>query len=141
MKTHGAEGVTLVGGRCLACSGPVITVITQISPYRWLRDIDGAVPEIPFTNRYGIEFKRTIWHAQVCRICMSRQGYVVKVAGKPKEKPDARQEIVDAIRRLKKSGWRFPWEAKDGPARTGSAEGSGGLPGHPGDPQKAEAAP
>lgn len=140
MKTHGAEGVTLVGDRCLACSGPVTTVITQISPYRWLRDIDGAVPDIPFTNRYGIEFKRTVWHAQVCQICMARQGYAVKVAGKPKEKPKVRQDIVDAIRRLKKSGWKFPWEAQGGLVK-GDAEVTGDPALHRAVPQEAEGAP
>ncbi len=88
----------------------MVTVITHVGQHTWLSDTPGALGDIPFRNRYGIEFKRTIWHAQACQDCRARQNYEAKVMGKPKEKPEVRQDIVDAIRRLKKSGWKFPWE-------------------------------
>ena len=109
--THRAEGVILAGERCDRCRSPKLTTtVTQTGPFGQDPTVKGATPDVAFRNRYGVEFKRTIWHARACQDCRARQGYVAKVAGKPKEKPEVRQDIVDAIRRLKASGWRFPWE-------------------------------
>ena len=135
-----SPGVTLVGGRCRECFGPLTTVITQTGYHAWLSDLEGAIPDVPFRNRYGIEFKRTIWHAQACQDCRARQNYEAKVMGKPKEKPEVRQDIVDAIRRLKTSGWKFPWEAQGGLVE-GDAEVPGDPALHRAVPQEAEAAP
>lgn len=84
--------------RCPSCKGRMHTVIQQ------------AGERQPFTNRYGVEFTRAIHHYAKCVSCRFDGPGEAKVSHKPKDGPPVRQEIVEAIRKLKARGWKFPWD-------------------------------
>ena len=94
--SHGSKGVALLE-RCPQCKGQMVTIIRQRGP------VD------PFTNRYGVEFTRAIHHGVKCILC-DHWSTGPKVFHKPKDRPPVRQEIVEAIRKLKTKGWKFPWD-------------------------------